>query len=281
MKKNILTCFLMLFLASFYSQAYPKPQPDEGLFQEAKILIFDEEWEKAQKKLEELIANYPESQWYSQAIFYRAKCLEEQEGKEVEALAAYKDFMKLRDRNPSLAEESEISVIDLGYELYKLGKRSYLKEIERELASSNRVVKYYAAFKLSYIKDRKVASKGIPTLKEILKEERDDELRDRAKIALLRVDPKALKDFEEERYERRILILKIRVYKKGEKKAHLSINIPWALADLALGAIPEKEKELIREEGYDLDKLRRELTRFEGNIIEIKGEDTIIKMWID
>ncbi len=189
--------------------------------------------------------------------------------------------MKLRDRNPSLAEESEISVIDLGYELYKLGKRSYLKEIERKLASSNRVVKYYAAFKLSYIKDRKVASKGISTLKEILKEERDDELRDRAKIALLRVDPKALKDFEEERYERRILILKIRVYKKGEKKAHFSINIPWALADLALGAIPEKEKELIREEGYDLDKLRRELTRFEGNIIEIKGEDTIIKMWID
>ncbi len=281
MKKNILTFFLMLFLTSFYYQAYPQPQSDEGLFQEAKILIFDEEWQKAQKKLEELIADYPESPWYSQAIFYRAKCLEEQEGKEVEALAAYKDFMKLRDRNPSLDEESEISVIDLGYELYERGKRSYLKEIERKLTSSNRVVKYYAAFKLSYVKDKKVASKGIPTLKEILKDEKDDELRDRAKIALLRVDPKVLKDFEEERYERKILVLKIRVYKRGEKKAHFSINIPWALADLALGAIPEKEKKLIREKGYDLDKLRSELTRFEGNIIEIKGEDTIIKMWID
>lgn len=281
MKRIILIKFLIFFLASLSIQAYAQRQPDEKLFQEAKILIFDKEWKRAQEKLEELIDKYSESPWFSQAVFYKAKCLEEQGGKEVKALAAYRDFLQLKDRSPSLAEESEISVIDLAYDLYKRGKDSYLKEIERRLSSSKRVIKYYAAFKLSYAEDKKVASKGIPILKEIMKKERDVELRDRAKIALLRVDPRALKDFEEESYEGRIRILKIRVYKEGLKSPTISINIPWSLADLAIGAIPEKEKSLMNKKGYDLDKIRRELMRFEGSVIEIKGEGTIIKMWID
>lgn len=281
MKKITILNFLILFLASFYLQAYAQTQPDEKLFQEAKILIFDKKWESAQEKLEGLIEKYPESSWFSQALFYRAKCLEEQGGKEVKALAAYKEFTQLKGRSQSLAEESEISIIDLAYKLYRSGKRPYMKEIEKRLSSSNKVIKYYAAFKLSYMKDKKVAAKGIPVLKEIVKKERDDELRDRAKIALLRIDPKALKDFEEERYERSARILKIRIYKKGEKRAKFSINIPWALADLALGAISEKEKALMREKGYDIDRIIKELTEFKGNIIEIEGEETIIKMWID
>lgn len=281
MKKIIILNFLILFLASFHLQAYVQTQPDENLFQEAKILIFDEKWEKAQEKLEELIERYKESPWFSQALFYRAKCMEKQGGKEVEALAAYVEFNQLEDRSRSLAEESEISIIDLAYELYRKGKRNYLKEIEKRLSSYNKVIKYYAAFKLSYLKDKKVAAKGIPILKEIVKKERDDELRDRAKIALLRVDPKALKDFEEERYERKARILKIRVYNKLEKKLKLSLNIPWALADLAFGAIPEEERVLMRKKGYDLDKIVKELMEFEGNIIEIEGEEIIIKMWID
>lgn len=281
MKKITILNFLILFLGSFILQAYAQTQPDEKLFQEAKILIFDEKWESAQEKLEELIEKYPESSWFSQAVFYKAKCLEEQEGKEVEALNVYKDYIQLKDRNQSLAEDSEISIIDLANELYKRGKKSYLREIERRLSSSNKVIKYYAAFKLSYVKDKKTAARGIPILKEIVRKERDDELRDRAKIALLRVDPRALKEFEEERYERGAKVLKIRVYKKGEKKAKLSINIPWALADLAFGAIPDEEKSLMRDKGYDLDKIIHELTKIKGNIIEIEGEETTIKIWID
>ena len=76
-------------------------------------------------------------------------------------------------------------------------------------------------------------------------------------------------------------MLKIRVFEAGKKKIKLSLDIPWALADLALAAIPEEEKESMRREGYDLDKIMRELTRVKGNIIEIKSEDSVIKIWID
>jgi len=279
--RKLTLSFVIILLASFFLSAYAGVKPDEELFKEAKILIFDKKWEKAQEKLDEFLKNYPNSPLFSQAFFYKGKCLEKQKGKELKALQVYKDYLRLKEQNKNLAEESEISVINLAYALYEKGGESYLKEIEKRLDSSNKVIQYYAAFKLSYLKNKKTAKKGIPVLERILKEERDEELRDRARIAILRINPKALKDIEDERYKREARILKIRVFKKGKKKAELSVNIPWALADLALNAIPEKEKELMRKEGYDLDKIIKELNEFKGNIIEIKDEESIIKIWID
>lgn len=273
--------YLIIFSFASFLLAYAQVKPDEKLFQEAKILIFDEKWEEAQEKLEELLEKYPRSRWSSQAVFYRAKCLFEQRRKEVEALKAYESYLQLKRKNESLAEESEISIMDLAFRLYERGRKSYLKEVEKRLTSSNKVVKYYAAIKLSFVKERSFAAKAIPVLKEIVEEEEDAEFRDRAKIALLRIDPDVLKDVEENRFERRARILKIRIYEEGKEEPKLAINIPWALADLALAAIPEKEKAMMRKEGYDLDKIIEELRKMKGDIIEIIAEGKIIKIWIE
>jgi hypothetical protein len=195
-------------------------------------------------------------------------------------LKAYKGYIKLRDRSKSLTEDSELSIIDLAFELYKDRKRTYLDEIKKRLSSSNKVVRYFAAIKLSQVKEKKVASRAVPVLKEIIKKEKDDELRDRAKIALLRVDPGVLKDLEEERPVRKAQLLKIRVWKDGELT--LRINIPWALADLAFGSIEEEEKAELRKEGYDLDTITKTLVDAgEVIYIENKEEGTIIKIWIE
>jgi hypothetical protein len=279
MRKVIINIGILL-LASLLFQAYAQAQPDERLFEKAKVLIFDEEWKGAQEKLEELLEKYPDSPWYSQAVFYRAKCLEEQKGKELQALKTYQDYLKRKDRSKSLSEDSELSIIDLAYGLYQDGRKSYLAEIEKRLSSSNKVVRYFAAIKLSQVEEKKIASRAVPVLKEIIEKEEDDELRDRAKIALLRVDPGVLKDLEEERPVRKAKLVKIRVWKDGELT--LKINIPWALADLALGSIEEEEKAELRKEGYDLDKITKTLMEAEGVIyIENKEEGTIIKIWIE
>jgi hypothetical protein len=279
-RKQVIYLIFFIFTSSLL-MSHSQTHPDEIMFQVAKILIFDEKWEEAQEKLEELIEDYPGSKLYSQAIFYRAKCLSEQKGRETEALKAYQDYLGLRDKHKSLAEESEISIMQLAYKLYERGRKSYLKEIEKRVDSSSKVIKYFAAIKLSFVEDKKIASKGIPVLKQIINRERDDELRDRAKIALLRIDPEALGDLEGEEYEERLLILKVRVYLKGIKEPVFSLNIPWALADLALSALSEEDKENLREEGYDLDKIIEKLTRARGEIIRIVTKDKTFKIWIE
>ncbi len=177
MKKSVLYIGI-LFLAVFILHAFAHAQPDEELFQEAKILIFDKEWKKAQEKLEQIMDEYPDSRWFSQAVFYRAKCLKEQGGKERDALRAYQDFLKRKDRSRSLNEEAETDIIEVAYELYKKGRKSYLSEIEERLTHSNRIVRYVAAIVLSQVKDKKTATKAVPVLKEIIQKEKDDELRD-------------------------------------------------------------------------------------------------------
>jgi hypothetical protein len=207
MKKSVLYIGI-LFLAVFILHAYAHAQPDERLFQEAKILIFDKEWKKAQEKLEKLLDEYPESPWFSQAMFYRAKCLKEQRDKERDALNAYQDYLERKDRSRSLSEDAEKDIIEVAYKLYQKGRRSYLSEIEKRLSHSNRVVRYVAAIVLSQVEDKKAAAKAVPVLEEIIQKERDDELRDRAKIALLRIDPDVLKDLEEEMPEPLVRCLK-------------------------------------------------------------------------
>jgi len=270
----------IFLMASIFFPAYAWDQRDEELFQEAKIMLFDKEWESAQDKLEELIEDFPDSPLYSQALFYLGRALENQKGKEKEAIDVFEKYVLRKDSSEILIQEAEISIINLSFTLYEKGRKSFLDEIKTRLYRPDRVIRYYAAVKLSYLKDKKEAKKAIPVLEEILEEEKDQELKDKARIALLRIDPDAFKDFEEERYERKIMMLKIRATDRWTKKITFNLNIPWALADLALANIPEEAKRQLRQEGYDLDRILRELIE-RGRIIEIETKDSVLKIWIE
>jgi len=262
-------------------QAAAQTLADKQLFQEAKILLFDEKWDAARAKLEALLDEYPASPLTSQAVFYRAKCLAKKKDRREEALAAYEKYLVGRDKSPSLTEEADTSIIDLAYDLYAGEDRAYLSRIEDRLDSPNRVVRYYAAFKISLVRDKSAAGRAVPVLRQIVEEERDADLRDRARIALLRISPDALRAVEDERGPARGNTLKIRVMVRGSREPEISLNIPWALADLALSAIPEKDRASLRAEGYDLDRIIDQLTRTKESLIEIRDADRIIKLWIE
>ncbi|MBN2206020.1 MAG: hypothetical protein JW742_01330 [Candidatus Aminicenantes bacterium] len=276
------------WVISFWLAAAPagiapaQDRPDERLFRDAKLLLFDKQWAEAQTKLEEIIGSHPASPLRGQALFYRAKCLNERKGLEREALIAYKDYLGLRERNESLAEEAENSIIELAMGLYERGDKVLLQEVESRLDHRNRAIQYYAAFKLSYAADKAVAAKSVPVLKSIIASERNAELKDRAKIALLRISPQTLKGVPDDIPVCGPRVLKIRIYEKGGGEPRLSLNIPWALADLALSAFPEEDKAKLRRKGYNIDTIIRDLTRNKEAVFEIIDEDEgRIKIWIE
>jgi tetratricopeptide (TPR) repeat protein len=276
-----MTIYLGVFLiTSFFFPAYAHSQSDEELFQEAKILIFDKEWENAQEKLEELLEDFPDSPLYSQALFYLGRALENQKGEEKEAIGIFKRYILHSDSSKVLIQEAEFSIIKLSFVLFEKGRESYLKEIKTRLYRPDRFVRYYAALRLSYLEDKREAREAIPVLKEILEEDEDQELQDKAKIALLRIDPDYFQDYEEKRDKRRLMLMKFRVINKRTQEETFSISIPWALADLALANIPEDAKADLRKEGYDLDRILKEVIEG-GRIIEIVTKKAIIKIWIE
>jgi len=123
----------------------------------------------------------------------------------------------------------------------------------------------------------------VPVLEKIIRTEKDPELTDRARIALLRVSPESLKSVEERKPSSGSpRMLRIRVSKKGQRDPVVSLNIPWALADLALNAMDEEDKAAIRKKGYDLNKIMDELAKSKEKILRIEAEDgSIIEIWIE
>jgi hypothetical protein len=287
MRKTILTFCLVLALGlgpAAALRAGVQAATDESLFREAKLLVFDKSWKEALDKIDELIDKYPESPLAGQALFYKGECLSGLGGRERDALRAYKSYIGLRDARPSLIEESEGSIIDLAFDLYKEGSDSALREIESRLDHPNKVVRYYAAYKLSLVSDKKEAAKAAPVLSRIVETEKDPELLDRARIALLRVSPESLKSAEDRKpgSGSTARMLRIRIRAAGQREPAFSLNIPIALADLALNALDEDDKAAIRKKGYDISKIMNELAKSRESILRIAGDDgSIIEIWID
>jgi tetratricopeptide (TPR) repeat protein len=274
--KNILIFFLVALLTPALSWAQTGPG-DKDLLEKAKLELFDRHWDTALKKLNRLIKDFPNSPHYPQALFFKGKCLKEQE-KTVQALEAYTRYLEI-SKNQSLREEATIALIDLNFDLYKKGEKQYAKKVIGFLKSSNLTVRYYAAVRLSHAGDKKIAEAAVPILKKIVAKERDEELVDRAKLALMRINPDHLKTVSKSRpIEARML--NIHIYHKKLKKETLSISIPFVLAKLALDSLPDKEKKELAQEGYDVDRLLRTLTEA-PELLRIESEETIIKIWVE
>lgn len=280
------TIFFILLLSIFLGAnsrllAQSGAKEDERLLQEAKVLIFDKKWVEAEKKLDELLSQYPKSNYYSQALFYQGKCLAEQKGREKEAWKVFEEFLRRPDRPQTLVEEAEIASIDLAFTLFNSGEKSFGQVLETRLSHPSRVIRYYAAFKMSYLQDKSLASKAVPVLKKLIETEKDQELVDRAKIALLRISPAALKDIQEEQKTGSFRLVKIRMYEKGKKTPTVSINLPLSLADLAIQAIPEEEKASLKQKGYDLNRILSDLAKSKEKLVRIEEDGNIIEIWIE
>ena len=258
-------------------------QDEAKRFGEAKKLVFAEKWAEAQIKFDDFLARFPRSPFASQAAYYRSKCLGEQDGRERDALASYKDFLRLPDRNKDLSEDAEVSIVDLAMRLYDQGDKAFVREVEARISHPDKIIRFYAAIQLSYVKEKRIADRSVPVLKQMIEEEESGELRDRARIALLRVSPEALAGVEDRHAPRQVRMLRIMIRDDRTKKAVFELNIPWALADLALAAIPEEEKATIRAKGYDINKILRDLQKGQGIVFEINDakEGKTIKIWIE
>ena len=253
-------------------------ESDKDIFDQARLALFDRKWDLALSRLNRLTELFPDSTFYSQVLFYKGKCYEEKKMLQ-KALENYVSYLRV-SQNESLQEQAAISIIDLHLALYEnRGQAKHLEEIVGYLRDKNQVVGYYAAFTLSKTKDKTFAGKAVPILKGIVAKEKDSNLVDRAKIALMRINPEFLKQLSKpQSLSSRVLV--IRVVDKGTKKETFTLNIPFVLAQLALDSLPEKEKKLLEKKGYNLDEILDTIVKTR-EILRIESDETVFKIWIE
>jgi HEAT repeat protein len=274
MKKKLFLLILLIMVLSGWLPA----QSDQEAFEKAKILLFDEQWAAALKQLDGMLAAHPAGRYSAVALFYRAKCQAEL-GAKKPALASYEQFVKAQPGSP-LAEDALISIIDLAADLFAAGERACLDKIVALLQHENKVVSYYAAFALGYLPDRRQALPALPVLDSILLREKDAELRDRARIAIMRIDPSRATGAEPSARAGSGKMLKIRILGKKSKEAEISLNIPLGLADLAIRSLSEEQKRSLRKQGYNLEDILARLVG-QGLKIDFQDEDGVFRIWVE
>lgn len=274
MKRKLFAAILLFWCFSGFVAA----AGSGATFEKAKVLIFDKQWAAALVQLDEVISKYPGGRYYAAALFYRGKCQEEL-GARKPALESYEKFVQ-NSGSSNLVEEAQISIIDLAAGLYQAGEKNYLQKMLERLGHENKVVSYYSAFKLSYLPDRKTAARALPVLQAILDREKDEELRDRAKIAIMRIDPSRLPGMDHQGKSAAGKTLKIRIFDKNNRKEKVSLSIPLTLADLALKALGAEEKRALQKDGYNLDEILDQLTA-KGLKIDIQEEDQVMQIWVE
>ena len=272
-----------LLLAALLLPAGALAQADGEKLRAAKELFFDRQYAEAREAWQAIAATGRASD--RQAAAYWVARSSESLGESERALAEYGAYLAARPNDRALVEEARTSRVALAVKLAKAGKKEHLAVAHEALADPSRTVRYFAALQVASL-GPEAGKPAVPVLREILAEEKDEDLRERAKLALLRVDRKAL-DVEAppgpRARGREASWVRVRIYEKGASKPNVSINLPVALADLVFKSLPDDAVADLRKEGYDARTFWERLKKTgPAEILTIEGGDgERIQVWIE
>lgn len=271
--------------------AFAAAQADAERLKTAKSLSFDKKYAEARTLwLQIKKAGGADAEL---ASLWVARCSDGL-GEHERALAEYSEYLARRPSDADMAEEARTSRIRLATKLYEAGKRQHLPLLKEALSDGSKTVRYFAAFQLASLGPG-VGQPAVPVLKKIIAEEKDDDLVERAKLRLLKVDPQALAPATTPRPRasaspapgpasaRAASFVRVRIFERGRSEAKVSINVPIALADLVFKSLPDDAKRDLRLKGYDADNFWERLKHLGPmEILEIVGDDgERIKIWIE
>jgi hypothetical protein len=267
--------------------AIAQPDPSAALAR-AKTLFFDRDYQQAREEWQEVKASGGRDA--EAARYWIARCSEGLKENE-RALAEYGEFLDSHPGDRTLAEEARTSRVALAVKLAKAGQRQHTKIARDALSDPSRTVRYFAALQLASL-GPEAGRPAVPVLQEILERERDDDLVERAKLALLRVDRDALarysgtrtlREAERPRGGREASWVRVRIFEKGSDRPKLAINLPVALAELVFKSLPEDAVADLRREGYDAASFWQKLKKLgPSEILTVEGDEgERIQVWLE
>src|SRR5262249_53065515 len=212
---------LMLLLAA----SVPAARGQSGALRDAKELFFDRKYSEARQAWQAVAREgRPEAGGPSHWI---ARCSESL-GEYERALGEYGTYLAARPTDRTLAEEARTSRVGLASRLYKAGAKQHLGILTDALADPARTVRYFAALQLSQLGP--AGRPAVPVLKKIVAEEKDEDLVERAKLGLLRLEPGALAPAASPAAAQGVRPgaggIRARVFQKGGTQPKASLNLP-------------------------------------------------------
>ncbi len=288
---------LALSLIALSAFSFPLSLGMETDLNEAKALFFDRKYEESRAKWTQIAdSKGPNTE---AATYWVARCSESL-GENERAFREYGAFLDLPPADARLAEEAEISRIGLATKLTRSGKSGYLTAVLRSLGDDRAPVRYFGALQVASLPTLADARKATAVLREIVKTSKDADIVERAKLQLLKLEPKSLaqvspahphptpppprssaRGAEPKDPQGVARLLRIRISKGG--KQTVAVTVPFSLAEFVFGSLPDATKRGLELKGYDADGFWKRLRTLNiREIVSIVGEDgETIEIWVE
>jgi hypothetical protein len=260
----------------------------------AKELVFDKKYAEARDAWQAILKTSTGAD-ADTAAFWVARCSESL-GEDERSLAEYGRLLDRRPADRALAEEARTSRVGLAARLYKAGQRQHIGLVRTALSDPSQSIRYYAAFQLAGLGNG-VGQAAVPVLKKILAEEKDEDILERAKLHLLRLDPGALAEPRPvpapaaratpapraSPAPKAVRWLRVRIYEGDRKEPKLSVNVPVALAELAFKSLPDDARRDLKLKGFDAANFLEGLSGLgPTEILNIQGDSgERIEIWVE
>jgi hypothetical protein len=275
-----------LALAALLPPALALAQADAEELRAAKALFFDRQYAEAREAWQAIGASGRGAEAQA-ALYWVARCSESL-GESERALGEYAAYLAVRPADRTLVEEAKTSRVALAVKLAKAGKTQHAGVAREALADPSPTVRYFAGLQVASLGPA-AGKPAVPVLLEILAEEKDEDLVERAKLALLKLDRNALAEAAPEAPRRaagkarHARWVRVRIYEKGVARPKVAINVPVALADLVFKALPDDAIADLKREGYDARTFWERLKQTgPAEILTIEGGDgERIQVWIE
>jgi hypothetical protein len=277
--------------ACLWSAAASAAQPDPEALRQAKALFFDRQYAEARAAWQGVL-DASGVKDAPAAPYWIARCSESL-GENERALGEYGRYLATKPADRALSEEAKTSRVSLAVKLAKEGEPRHTRIALDGLGDVSKTVRYFAALQVASLGPEQ-GKPAIPVLKEIIAKEKDEDLVERAKLALLRLDPNALPppapvppkpaaSGKPVPSAKAASWVHIRIYEKGQSKPNVAINVPVALADLVFKSLPDSAMQDLRREGYDARSFWEALKKTgPAEILTVEGKDgERIQVWLE
>ncbi|HVR71234.1 MAG TPA: hypothetical protein VMT87_10360 [Vicinamibacteria bacterium] len=262
-------------------------QADPERLRAAKALFFDRNYAEARAAWQQVLAAARGAE-ADTAAYWIARASEQLEERE-RAFKEYEAFLARKPASRALAEEARTNRVGLAARLYRDGRKEYLPVLHGALSDPSKTVRYYAGLQSCGL-GAEAGRPALPLLKTMVQTETDEDLVQRAKLCLLRLDPSALSDVAAASTAPRPRteaakgrMLKVRIFEHGRRK--VSVEVPLALAEIVFKSLPDEAKRELRKKGYgDPERFWEELVKLgPTQIIDVEGDEEgeRIQVWIE
>jgi hypothetical protein len=268
---------------------------EEELFRQVKIDVFDQDWPAVLKGCDAILARFPAGDSSTQAAFYRATALSHLEGREDEAILAFRRFVADHPSEKVLTEEAWSGLFRLACAPRGRARADCPALLREGLGSRSPYVSTLAAIRAGDLPDDELRRRALPVLKRAYARETESEIRDEVLLAILKIDPKQVPvqqpPTEPPSRPRRPgkkapTLIRLTVYNKAEGRYEVRVNLPIAFARMLIDAVGEEQRDELRQEarekGIDLDDIFEAIEKAgAGKLLEVDDEESRVEIWIE